>query len=102
MDPRPATLDQVGILATIAWLCREFQASFLNIRVEKQIGLEEEEVTEPLKIVIFRVLQEALNNVGKHSNADLVRICVEKKTGGIEFTVQDNGVGFHRGDEFPR
>ena len=99
MDLRPATLDQVGILATIAWLCREFQASFLNIRVEKQIGLEEEDVSEPLKIVIFRVLQEALNNVGKHSNADFVRICLEKRTGAIELTVQDNGVGFHRDDE---
>ncbi len=100
MDLRPATLDQVGILATIAWLCREFQASFLSIRVEKEIGLEEEDVAEALKIVIFRVLQEALNNVGKHSNADFVRICLEKKNGGIELTVQDNGVGFNRDDEF--
>ena len=99
MDLRPATLDQVGILATIAWLCREFQASFLNIRVEKQIGLEEEDVTEPLKIVIFRVLQEALNNVGKHSNADFVNIYLGNKAGRIELTVQDNGVGLHRDDE---
>jgi PAS domain S-box-containing protein len=100
MDLRPAILDQVGILPTIAWLCREFQTSFLSIRVEKQIGLEEEDVTEPLKIVIFRVLQEALNNVGKHSNAGVVRISLKKVTGGIELIIQDNGVGFHRGDEF--
>ncbi len=99
MDLRPSTLDQVGILATIAWLCREFQASFVHIRVEKQIGLEEGDVNEPLKIVIFRVLQEALNNVGKHSNPDFVRICLEKRTGATELTVQDNGVGFHRDDE---
>jgi PAS domain S-box-containing protein len=100
MDLRPATLDQVGVLATIAWFCREFQATFLNVRVEKRIGLEEEDVPEPLKIVIFRVLQEALNNVGKHSNADFVSICLEKKVGRIELTVQDNGVGLHRDDEF--
>ncbi len=99
MDLRPATLDQVGVLATIAWFCREFQATFLSIRVDKRIGLEEKDVPEPLKIVIFRVLQEALNNVGKHSNADFVSIRLEKKAGRIELTVQDNGVGFRRDDE---
>jgi len=100
MDLRPATLDQVGVLATIAWFCREFQATFLSIRVDKRIGLEEKDVPEPLKIVIFRVLQEALNNVGKHSNADFVSIRLEKKAGRIELTIQDNGVGFRRDDEF--
>jgi PAS domain S-box-containing protein len=100
MDLRPTTLDDLGILATISWFCREFQTTFSGIRVEKQLNLIEEEIPEPLKIVIFRVLQEALNNVGKHSNADFVRLCLEKKDGKIELAIQDDGVGFHRDAEF--
>ncbi len=72
---------------------------FSDIRIEKQICLEENDVAETLKIVIFRVLQEALNNVAKHSKADFVRICLEKEwKNRIEFA--DNGVGFNRDDVF--
>jgi signal transduction histidine kinase len=47
-----------------------------------------------LKTVIYRVLQEAMNNVAKHSNADLVRIYLVKTDGTINFTIQDTGRGF--------
>jgi PAS domain S-box-containing protein len=95
MDLRPSILDDLGILATITWFCRELQTIYSGIRIEKQIGLEENEVPKRLKIIIFRVLQEALNNVTKHSNADSVRLYLQKKGRGIELVIQDNGVGFH-------
>ncbi len=98
MDLRPAILDQVGVLATIVWFCREFQTTFPTMNLEKRIDLEEDDVPEPLKIIIFRILQESLNNIGKHSNADFVQIWLRKKAGSIELTVQDNGVGFHLDD----
>lgn len=96
MDLRPSILDDLGILVTITWFCREFQSIYSAIRIEKQISLEENEVPEPLKIVIFRILQEALNNVAKHSEADFVRIFLEKKGESIELSITDNGVGFDR------
>lgn len=94
MDLRPSTLDDLGILATVTWFCREFQAIYSGIRIEKRIGIEEDDVPEPLKIVIFRVLQEALNNVAKHSRSDCVRVSFQKTGAGIELMVEDNGVGF--------
>lgn len=94
MDLRPSTLDDLGILATIAWYCREFQATYHGIGIEKEIRIEENGVPESLKTVIYRVLQEAMNNVAKHSNADLVRIYLVKTDGTINFTIQDNGRGF--------
>ena len=54
---------------------------YIRIRIQKQICLEENDVPETLKIVIFRILQEALNNVAKNSEADFVRIFLEKKGG---------------------
>ena len=47
-----------------------------------------------LKTVIYRVLQEALNNIVKHSKADLVRLSLRRTDGTIELVIEDNGVGF--------
>jgi signal transduction histidine kinase len=66
-----------------------------GIRIEKEIDVQEEEVPESLKVVIFRVLQEALNNIAKHSGADLVRVCLRAGDGGIRLIIRDNGAGFN-------
>jgi PAS domain S-box-containing protein len=94
MDLRPATLDGLGILATVSWLCREFQGTYRGVRIENELTIREDEVPENLKVVLYRILQEALNNVAKHSRADLVRIHLRKQAGRIELSVRDNGVGF--------
>jgi PAS domain S-box-containing protein len=94
MDLRPATLDDLGILATIAWFCREFETIYSGIRIEKKINIQENEVSDPLKTAIYRVLQEALNNVAKHSKANLANISLRSMDGTIELVVEDNGMGF--------
>ncbi len=94
MDLRPSTLDDLGILATISWFCREFETIYSGIRIEQQIDIQENEVPVPLKTVIYRVLQEALNNVAKHSKADLVRLSLSKTGRTVELAIGDNGVGF--------
>jgi signal transduction histidine kinase len=47
-----------------------------------------------LKIVIFRILQEALNNVAKHSRATVATVSLQKSNGLLQLTVEDNGTGF--------
>ena len=91
---RPPILDDLGILATISWFCREFMDIYGNIRVEKEILLKEEEVPRDLKISIFRVLQEAFNNIAKHSEADLARVVLKKRAKWVVLLVEDNGHGF--------
>ncbi len=96
MALRPSLLDDLGILATIHWFLREFQKSHPEISIEKQLGVEERLVPEPLKIVIYRVLQEALNNIVKHSKADRVRVALKRKDKDqmLELAIEDNGRGF--------
>ena len=91
---RPSMLDDLGIVATIGWFCREFQKTYASICIEQQIDVDEEEVPGPLKIVIFRIVQEALNNIARHSGAELVSLCLERKDGLIHLHVEDNGTGF--------
>jgi PAS domain S-box-containing protein len=95
---RPSLLDDLGIVMTISWFCREFEKLYSGIRIEKAIQLEEKDVPEPLKIVVFRILQEAFNNVAKHARANLVRVSLKETAGQIELAVEDNGRGFNAKD----
>jgi signal transduction histidine kinase len=91
---RPSMLDDLGILATISWFCRQFESTYSHIRIGQEINIEESEVPDSLKTVIFRVLQEAMNNIAKHSKADRVNLLLRKMDEAIELGIQDNGQGF--------
>jgi PAS domain S-box-containing protein len=92
---RPSVLDDLGLLAAISWLCKDFQATHSGIGIEQQIDIQENDVPESLKIIIFRISQESLNNIGKHSQANLVHFSLKRVDGNkIELTVTDNGTGF--------
>ena len=93
-DLRPSILDDLGILATITWFCREFQNVYAGIRIKLKIDIQESDIPSPLKTVIYRILQETLNNVAKHSQADLVQLALEKSDSSIELEIKDNGMGF--------
>jgi PAS domain S-box-containing protein len=94
MDLRPSTLDDLGILATIDWFCREFGKIYSTIHIEKLTNIKENEAPAHIKTVIFRVMQEALNNIAKHSKANLIRLSLRKTEGKIELIIEDNGMGF--------
>jgi signal transduction histidine kinase len=94
MDLRPSVLDDLGIIATIGWFTREFEKVYSAISIQKQIDIREDEIPVPLKIVLYRIIQEALNNIAKHSRANRAIIALMKKEGSIELTVEDNGAGF--------
>ena len=65
--------------------------------IELETGVAEDEVQESLKVNIFRIAQEALNNIAKHSKAEWVEISLSKNGDGIELVVSDDGVGMDLG-----
>lgn len=91
---RPSILDDLGIVPAINWFCREYEKTYSHIHVEKEIDLSETDLTDSLKTVIFRISQEAMNNIAKHSKATVVNLSLQKRNSGIELTIQDNGQGF--------
>jgi signal transduction histidine kinase len=97
MDLRPSTLDDLGLLPTLSWFLREFQGANLKIRIEKHISISEKDVPEPLKLAIFRILQEAVNNAVKYSGAECIRVSLHNEDGVLAFTVEDDGKGFDPG-----
>jgi signal transduction histidine kinase len=94
MGLRPPMLDNLGLLATLEWFCREFQSLHPNSHLGLTARIEEEEIPDVLKITIFRIIQEALNNVAKHSGAKRVVLSLAKNRDSIELVVEDDGKGF--------
>ncbi len=95
MDLRPSILDDLGIVSTINWFSRKFEAMCFGMRVEMKVGIQEDEIPDRLKIIIFRVIQESLNNAAKHSSADRVLLSLVKtEEEKIELMIADNGNGF--------
>lgn len=91
---RPFILDDFGVVAAIDWLCDEFQVTCPNIRVERDVQIKEDQVFDPLKITMFRIVQEALNNSAKHSKASVVSVSLRKAADTVRLTIKDNGLGF--------
>ncbi len=91
---RPSVLDDLGIVPAMNWFCREYEKTYSHISVEKQINLSENDLPDSLKTAIFRVSQEAMNNVAKHSKATVVNLILQKGNGRIELAIRDNGLGF--------
>ncbi len=93
-DLRPPLLDDLGLLATLSWFCRRFETIYSGIQCESTVTLREEDVPDHLKIALFRIIQEAMNNIGKHAQSDRIDLEFQKTGAGLELTIRDNGIGF--------
>ncbi len=94
-DLRPSHLDDLGLSAALRWYSGKIQEhSSLHIRVD--IHGEECELDEAMKITVFRIVQECLNNIIKHAQASHVNIHLHFEEKGVRISVYDNGIGFDR------
>jgi len=92
---RPSMLDDLGVIESLDWYCNEFSEIYQHIRVTFSIMASEKNVPDSLKIVLFRVVQEALNNVAKHSNAQKADISLISEADTLQLVIRDNGRGFN-------
>ena len=90
---RPSVLDNLGLIPAIRSLCREFEQTYPDIGITVSLELDEE-VSESLKIAIYRICQEALNNIARHSGAKAASLSLTKRSSNIELVVGDEGHGF--------
>jgi PAS domain S-box-containing protein len=95
-DLRPSLLDDLGIIATIGWFCRRCEGIYSGISVKRDIRIEEAQVPETLKIIIFRIIQEAMNNSVKHSRASEIFLTLALEGELVVLRIGDNGIGFDR------
>ncbi|HPD33045.1 MAG TPA: histidine kinase [Bacteroidota bacterium] len=92
---RPSILDHFGLVAAIEWQAKEFQKQ-TGLRCKYLIPEDDIELSENKSIAIFRVFQEALTNIARHSKATRVDVSLEVINNNIELKVSDNGIGIKK------
>jgi signal transduction histidine kinase len=92
-DLRPSHLDDLGLAAALRWYAGRLQ-ELAPLTVKVDISGEEQEIDEAVKITVFRIVQESLNNTIKHANATEVNIQLSFRENGVHILARDNGQGF--------
>ncbi|MBS0170189.1 MAG: PAS domain S-box protein [Nitrospira sp.] len=89
---RPVVLDQLGLIAAIEWQTHEFQAR-TGIQCTLDIYLRAVALSHDGSNAMFRIFQEILTNVARHSQATAVAITLQEQAGSLVLEVRDNGRG---------
>jgi signal transduction histidine kinase len=89
---RPEALDDLGIFEAIQWQLNEFEKRN-KIVCQLYLPSEQPEFTRELSIALFRIVQEALTNVARHSLADKVQIYIDLRDNVLFLEILDNGKG---------
>ncbi|MBI4848701.1 MAG: sensor histidine kinase [Nitrospirae bacterium] len=92
-DLSPMMLEDCGLSAAMRHMANEFSRHY-NINVSLEIDDIDHFFSQDMRIAIYRVFQEALTNIGKHSQATSVSASLREKNGRFYFSLEDNGKGF--------
>jgi signal transduction histidine kinase len=96
---RPGILDELGVVAAIEWVAKDFQSrTGISCKVAAQGA---DRISDPvLSTALFRIVQEALTNVMRHAAASQVNVSLERKGDTLIVEVRDNGIGIIEGRIF--
>lgn len=94
VDLRPSILDDLGLVMTLRWFVNEFSNIYTELNVDLYIDISESDVSDENKNIIYRIVQESMNNIAKHANAKNIFIHLTKSDSGILLRVTDDGCGF--------
>lgn len=90
-DLRPSSLFNLGLTASLEILTREFSD---RSSVEVDVNLETVELSDPVQLTIYRMVQESLTNIGKYANASKVLVAVHNYPTHVAVQIRDDGEGF--------
>lgn len=99
---RPTALDDFGLASALRLLIEELRTEGFDARYEQTLG--DERLSPELETALYRVAQEAINNVRKHAGADRALLDLTRTDTTVRLTVRDWGVGFEvaQGGRSPR
>lgn len=92
---RPQYIDQLGLTAAVETMCEKIsESSGINVSLDIREGMDEV-FPKNDEINFFRIIQEGLNNIVKHSGAHEAYINIKKENGRVILKIADDGQGFH-------
>ncbi len=97
-DLSPSILFELGLVAAIKWKLSQMQEEF-GLRTRMKSDLESIDLSHEVKILLYRIICELLNNVVKHAEASEVAVELNKYEDSLYIAVKDNGKGFEYDQE---
>jgi len=91
---RPSALDDIGLQAALVTLLEDFQCHS-NIQVETLFDSQPAKLKSEVATTLYRVVQESLNNIKKHSKANTVTVVLHQIDNLLQLMIRDDGVGFN-------
>ena len=92
---RPTVLDQLGLMAALEWTC-DHTLTPLEIQFDFNLTGMEERLPDEIETVLFRIAQESINNISRHSNAKQVQIEIKRSDQEVTMRITDDGKGFEQ------
>ncbi len=96
-DLRPSIIDDLGLLPAVQWLVKQ-KAEDSGIDISLKINGKEQRLLPEMELILFRIIQEALNNIGKHAAATKADVRLEFADSQLTVAIKDNGKGFRLPD----
>ena len=93
VELRPKALDDFGLVPALENLADAFGGDS-GIAIDVEANLDETRLPAEVETALYRIAQEALTNVAKHSRAEHVSVVVTRRDGTVTVVVEDNGRGF--------
>ena len=91
---RPSVLDDLGLAAAVETYVREWSDHFGPVAEFAAVGPLANDLSPEAEVNLYRITQEALNNIAKHARAERVSVLLERIDGRVTLVVEDDGVGF--------
>jgi len=93
-DLRPSILDDAGLLPALRWLLRQLEEEH---RIETKLSVQgtERRFLPEVELTLFRIVQEGLRNIGRHSGATKAEVTIIFEDAWTTAIIRDNGTGFH-------
>ena len=93
-DLSPSILEDAGLSAAIRWLIANSNHNHHHTNVTLDDVDIDHLFSERAQIIIYRILQEALTNIGRHAQAKNVSVIIRRHGDGASFSIEDDGIGF--------
>lgn len=91
---RPSLLDDLGLIAALRWLQRSCSTVSRKVKIDMRVDIDENQVGEALKLAVFRIVQEAINNFTRHARGDCLSVLLRRNEDRLWLHIEDNGMGF--------
>lgn len=86
---RPSSIDDLGLLTTINSLCRNFQRQHPGIRIQQDISLQELDIPAPLKVILYRIIVLALDDIALNTDSDRILIALGRNGETLTLLIDD-------------